>query len=93
MMIIWFIEIPFVLIVAAVFILYYIGTIVMEFLLQALLVAGLALMAGAVPVFIASTGLQHYNSAAVKKCDQISLFLLINGAILFIGGFLLNIVF
>ena len=89
-MIIWFVEIPFVLLIVAGIILGVVGSMLVKFAIDALVIIGLFMMSLAIPLLLTSAGLMYVNKAAEKTCDKVMYFVAINGGILFVTGFLLR---
>lgn len=86
-MIIWFLEIPLIMVVLAVIALCVIGSMLVGWVARALFGVGLIMLVAAIPILIVSAAMQHVSEQKVKMCDKVMKFLCINGGILFALGF------
>lgn len=86
-MIIWFLEIPIIMVVFAVLAMCFMGSALIGWIARIMFGVGLIMMLAAIPVLIISAALQHISTDMVVKCDKIMKFLCINGGILFVVGF------
>ena len=86
-MIIWFLEIPIIMVVFAVLAMCFMGSALIGWIARIMFGVGLIMMLAAIPVLIISAALQHISTDMVVKCDKIMKFLCINGGVLFVVGF------
>lgn len=92
-MIIWFLEIPLIMIIIAAIGLCVMGSILIGGIARAMFGVGLIMMIAAIPVLIVSAALQHVSEQKERLCDRIMKFLCINGGALFVVGFFIICLF